>query len=89
MKNTLVPKKPPKAIRLEYYVTTFDIDTSEYIDFTLCKNYTEAKKLYKTTVETQTSKIYISLLMKTNKVYKDNIKTIDTALACMAGKVKA
>ena len=88
MSNTLVPKKPPKSVKLEYYITTFDIDTSEYIDFILCKNYTEAKKLYKVTGESQPSKIYVSLLMKTIKVYKNETKTSDTVLACTAGKVK-
>lgn len=87
-KQPMVTAKMPKSIQIQYYVTTIEPNTSEYATCELCKNFTEAKRLYKKTVDNYRSNVLVSCVMEINRNHGDVTRNSTLVLARTTGKVK-
>lgn len=79
----------PKTVQIQYYVATIEPNKSEYSNCTLCKNYTEAKRLYKNTVKESLNNVLVSCIMEINRNHGDVTRNSSLVLARTIGKVKA
>ena len=78
--------KPPKAVKLQYVLTVLKPNSTEYETCLLCKNLTEAKKLYKSYVSNSSSQDLISIMCTVNRVYSSNTLSSDIVLCRTIGK---
>lgn len=79
----------PKAIKLQYVVTVLKPNASEYDTCLLCKNLTEAKRVYKNYVTTADTQDLVSLILTVNRVYTKDTLTSDIVLCRTTGKAKS
>lgn len=80
-----VATEPPKSIQTQYFVTVLQPNSTQYASCMLCKNFTEAKKLYNFTVEVAKKNELVSLLMTINRIHKKVTRTSDLVIARTVG----
>ena len=78
--------KAPKGVYLQYTVTVLKPNTDKYSTCLLCKNLTEAKRLYKQYVSESGKQDLVSLLLTLNREYKENTLSSDVVLCRSVGK---
>ena len=79
--------KAPKAVKLQYVLTVLKPNSSEYSTCLLCKNLTEAKKLYKDFVENSTKQALVSIICTINRQYTKETLSSDIVLCRTTGKL--
>ena len=75
-------------MQTQYFVTVLKPNTTEYDTCLLCKNFTEAKKLYKEYVKKEGTSTLVSLLLTINRIHKDVTRTSDLVVARTVGKAQ-
>lgn len=78
----------PKKVHLQYVLTVLKPNEVEYDTCLLCKNLTEAKKLYKDYVTTSGTQDLVTLICTINRQYTQNTLTSDIVLCRNTGKAK-
>ena len=76
-----IPTKAPKSVEIQYYVATLNPASSEYRVCLLCKNYTEAKKIYKEQIEEADVSELISIIMCINRISEKEIRKSEIVVA--------
>lgn len=76
-----VPQTAPKTIQVQYFVTVLQPNATEYSVNRLCKNYTEAKKVYKEVINEANISDLISLIMLINRVSTKETRTANLVVA--------
>ena len=79
--------KAPKAVRLQYVLTVLKPNSTEYSTCLLCKNLTEAKKLYKNFVENSIKEALVSIICTVNRQYTKETLSSDIVLCRTTGKL--
>ena len=79
----------PKKVHLQYVVTVLQPNKVEYSTCLLCKNLTEAKRLYKNYVTTSDTQDLVSIICTINRQYTKNTLTSDIVLCRNTGKAKS
>ena len=76
-----VPQTAPKSIQIQYFVTVLQPNATEFSVSLLCKNYTEAKKVYKEQIKEAEASDMISLIMTINRISIKETRTADLVVA--------
>lgn len=76
-----VPQTAPKSIQIQYFVTVLQPNANEFSVSLLCKNYTEAKKVYKEQIKEADISDMISLIMTINRISVEETRTADLVVA--------
>lgn len=79
--------KAPKAVRLQYVLTVLKPNSTEYSTCLLCKNLTEAKKLYKDFIENSIKEALVSIICTVNRQYTKETLSSDIVLCRTTGKL--
>ena len=88
MTHMALATQPPKSIETQYFVTVLKPNSTQYDTCLLCKNYTEAKRLYKQYVKESSTNDLVSLLMTINRNHGAETRTSDLIIARTVGKAK-
>lgn len=88
MTHVAVASKAPKTVKFQYFVTVLKPNTTTYSTCLLCKNYTEAKKLYKQYIKESNNNDLVSLILTINRNHGEETRTSDLVLARTIGTSK-
>ena len=88
-KHVPLPMVTPKSVNLQYTLTVLKPNRTEFDTCLLCKNLSEAKRLFTEYVKKSSTQDLITLLLTVNRVYKANTFGSDIVLCRSIGKVKA
>jgi hypothetical protein len=84
-----VSEVAPKAVHLQYILTVLEPNNTEYSTCLLCKNLTEAKRLYKEYVKKCNEQDLVSVICLINRQYSKETLSSNVVLCKSVGKVKA
>ena len=80
--------KPPKAVHLQYVLAVLKPNSTEYDTCLLCKNLTEAKRLYKEYIAKAEEQDLVSIILTVNREYTKETLSSDIVLCRNIGKAK-
>ena len=84
--HTPISIQAPKAVHLQYVLTVLKPNQTEYDTCLLCKNITEAKKLYKSYVRNSSKQDLVSVILTVNRNYTKQTLSSDIVLCRDTGK---